>query len=79
MSWDAVEALFPQGVLDGAFDAFVSLVEELADGEEVWDSGCPVTTPAALGARLGDRVVVSMRKGWEQVAAVLGVLRAGCV
>ncbi|WP_234328344.1 AMP-binding protein, partial [Streptomyces sp. NRRL S-37] len=32
-----------------------------------------------LGARLGDRVVVSMRKGWEQVAAVLGVLRAGCV
>ncbi|WP_223179270.1 AMP-binding protein, partial [Streptomyces griseicoloratus] len=32
-----------------------------------------------LGVRPGDRVVVSMRKGWEQVAAVLGVLRAGCV
>ncbi|MEU1014056.1 condensation domain-containing protein, partial [Streptomyces sp. NPDC005890] len=30
VSWDAVEALFPQGVLDGAFAAFVSLVEELA-------------------------------------------------
>ncbi|MFC5219026.1 non-ribosomal peptide synthetase, partial [Streptomyces coerulescens] len=141
MSWDAVEALFPEGVLDGAFSAFVTLVEELADGAEAWEAECPTTTPAEhtavvaevnaterplptgllhepffaqaartphapaviwssgqltydelagrarrvaerlehLGTRPGDRVVVSMRKGWEQVAAVLGVLRAGGV
>ncbi|MEU6595525.1 condensation domain-containing protein, partial [Streptomyces sp. NPDC046881] len=45
VSWDAVEALFPEGVLDGAFGAFVALVEELADGEKAWQSTCPVTTP----------------------------------
>ncbi|MER5218731.1 amino acid adenylation domain-containing protein, partial [Streptomyces sp. NPDC002838] len=141
VSWDAVEALFPEGVLDGAFSAFVALVEELADGEEAWESGCSTTTPVAhaavvagvnatkrplptgllhepffaqaartphapaviwssgqltydelagrarwvarqlehLEARPGERVVVAMRKGWEQVAAVLGVLQAGGV
>ncbi|WP_380859462.1 amino acid adenylation domain-containing protein, partial [Streptomyces coerulescens] len=141
ISWDAVEALFPEGVLDAAFDAYVSLAEALGDDEAVWTSAGPVTTPAEhravvaevnaterplptgllhepffaraartphapaviwssgrltygelagragwvadrlaeLGVRPGERVVISMRKGWEQVAAVLGVLRAGGV
>ncbi|MFJ4526712.1 AMP-binding protein, partial [Streptomyces sp. NPDC088810] len=141
VSWDAVEALFPQGVLDGAFAAFVSLVEELADGEKAWQSACPVTTPADhatvvaqvnatertlpsgllhepfftqaartpdapaliwstgrltyaelagragrvtqhlhdLAIQPGDRIAVAMHKGWEQAAAVLGVLQAGGV
>ncbi|MFD6195055.1 AMP-binding protein, partial [Streptomyces sp. NPDC060275] len=141
VSWDAVEALFPEGVLDEAFAGFVALVESLADGEDVWEAACPVEVPAEhaavvaavnaterklpegllhepfferaalapdapaviwssgrmsygelarhagrvadrlgeLGVRPGERVVVSMRKGWEQVAAVLGVLRAGGV
>ncbi|MBD0418003.1 non-ribosomal peptide synthetase, partial [Streptomyces sp. TRM S81-3] len=46
VSWDAVEALFPEGVLDDAFSTYVSLVEELADGEGAWESECPVVTPA---------------------------------
>jgi nonribosomal peptide synthetase protein BlmIV len=31
-----------------------------------------------LGARRGDLVAVLMRKGWQQIAAVLGILQAGC-
>ncbi|HSF42281.1 MAG TPA: amino acid adenylation domain-containing protein [Thermoanaerobaculia bacterium] len=137
--WDAVEELFPAGLLDDMFAAYGRLVERLAEGEEAWRepvrgllpeaqlrileevnaTAAPVPAgllhepfleqarrtpeaPAVLtssrtvtygeldrlsralagrlqrrGARPNRLVAVVMHKGWEQVAAVLAVLRAG--
>ena len=36
VSWDAVEELFPEGVLDDMFAAYVGLLEQLAEGTEAW-------------------------------------------
>ena len=137
--WNAVEALFPDGMLDSMFGAYARLLERLAGDDAVWleegrpwlsesellarraanDTSAPLPEgrlhepffrraarrpddPAVLDsrrtlsygelARLAERtgellrargarpnrlVAVVMEKGWEQVAAVLGVLVAG--
>ncbi|HEX8191018.1 MAG TPA: non-ribosomal peptide synthase/polyketide synthase [Pyrinomonadaceae bacterium] len=137
--WDAVEELFPEGVLSDMFDAYGRLLERLAAGEEAWrepsrgllpgyqaeqraevnatDAPVPegmlhtlflrqvplrareaaVISPGRTlsyeelarlsnqtahllreaGARPNALVAVVMEKGWEQVVAVLAVLRAG--
>lgn len=133
LSWDAVEEVFPAGVLDEMFAASSSLLMRLVTDEETWQSTLPipVALPAAteqvkpfpditlsalfsqqaakrpqqraviahdrtlsysdlenqansVAARLnrygpgpGTLVGVVMKKGWEQVAAVLGILKAG--
>ena len=35
-NWDAVEELFPKGLLDDMFEAFCGLLEKLAEQEQVW-------------------------------------------
>ncbi|MEG4966392.1 amino acid adenylation domain-containing protein [Microcoleus sp. B6-A1] len=35
-SWDAVEELFPQGLIDEMFDAYCRLLQRLANEEETW-------------------------------------------
>ncbi|MEG4248113.1 amino acid adenylation domain-containing protein [Microcoleus sp. Pol10D4] len=35
-SWDAVEELFPPGMIDDMFDAYCSLLQSLANEEETW-------------------------------------------
>ncbi|MEG4197827.1 amino acid adenylation domain-containing protein [Microcoleus sp. Pol12A5] len=35
-SWDAVEELFPPGMIDEMFDAYCSLLQRLANEEETW-------------------------------------------
>jgi amino acid adenylation domain-containing protein len=139
--WDAVEELFPAGLLDDMLAAYLALLARLAAGEEAWREAAPLRLPAAsvahlaldaaahppaavaegllhapflaqvrerpespavltaektlcyrdlwqsaggLGRRLraagvepGSLVGVVMTKGWEQAAAVLGVLAAG--
>src|ERR1051325_9075098 len=130
LSWDAVEEVFPAGVLDEMFAASSSLLMRLVTDEESWQSTrpIPVALPAteqvktfpnvtlsalfsqqaarrpqqraviahdrtlsysdlenqanAVAAKLkryesGTLVGVVMKKGWEQVAAVLGILKAG--
>lgn len=133
LSWDAVEAVFPAGILDEMFAASTSLLRRLVTDDESWQSTrpIPVALPAAtkqvepfpnltlsalfseqaakrpeqpaviahgrtlsyshlenqanhVAARLkrhgigpGTLVGVVMKKGWEQVAGVLGVLKAG--
>ncbi|MEM7582347.1 MAG: amino acid adenylation domain-containing protein [Acidobacteriota bacterium] len=37
-NWDAVEELFPDGLLDGLFEAFYGLLSELASSDERWRS-----------------------------------------
>ncbi|MFG3259815.1 amino acid adenylation domain-containing protein [Streptomyces sp. NPDC048172] len=138
LAWDAVEELFPDGVLDAMFDAYSGLLTGLARVPAAWDAPLPGLVPATqletrakvnstaapepqellhqgavaaarrapgdvalrwdggtmthgellrralavadvlteTGHRRGDRVAVVMDKGWEQVAAVLGVLLA---
>jgi amino acid adenylation domain-containing protein len=45
-SWDAVEDLFPAGLLDDMFDAYRSLLERLAAGDDVWCAEQTVEVPA---------------------------------
>ncbi|HXM59150.1 MAG TPA: amino acid adenylation domain-containing protein, partial [Candidatus Dormibacteraeota bacterium] len=140
LSWDAVDELFPPGLLDDLLGAYAGFLRALAEDDEPWQrddaydwlparqrqrraavnatagpvpggllqdaflawaarepSRAAVIAPdrtltygelarlaggvacrlRALGIGRGELVAVSMPKGWEQVAAVLGVLRAG--
>ena len=43
--WDAVEALFPEGVLDAMFDAYCARVTRLAIDDSVWDVPTPSLVP----------------------------------
>ncbi len=36
LSWDAVEALFPEGLLDDMFDAYIRLLHRLSNDETSW-------------------------------------------
>ncbi|MCA9709960.1 MAG: AMP-binding protein, partial [Myxococcales bacterium] len=45
--WDAVEALFPEGLLDAMFAAFGRRVQELATTPSAWDQGRPELLPPA--------------------------------
>ncbi|MBV9447181.1 MAG: amino acid adenylation domain-containing protein [Streptosporangiaceae bacterium] len=139
LSWDAVEALFPGGLLDDMFSVYRDVLGRLGGDERSWDAEEPLAalppwqvterarandtargfppltlcelaeatarrTPGAvaviaggerlsyqevvrhahrlarrlamLGAQRGDLVGVVLDKGWEQVAAVLGVTEA---
>ncbi|MFI6531642.1 amino acid adenylation domain-containing protein [Nonomuraea sp. NPDC050547] len=44
VNWDAVEDLFPPGVLDGMFAAFAGMLERLST--EDWDAAVPCLTPS---------------------------------
>ncbi len=46
-NWDAVEDIFPTGMLDDMFKAYCHLVQRLADGEEAWQEETRQLTPAA--------------------------------
>lgn len=140
-NWDAVEELFPEGLLDSMFAAYCHLLNTLADTEEAWHQtvhelvpvpACDLqlyrevnntTAPESrqllhelflnqaeqrpdqvaviapgqtltygdltayalrIGGWLRDRgakanslVAIIMDKGWEQIAAALGVLHSG--
>ncbi|MGX5775919.1 non-ribosomal peptide synthetase [Methylorubrum zatmanii] len=138
--WDAVEDLFPTGLLDDAFEAYTDLVWQLAHPDSAaWEQPVAAPLPAgqsamraavnathralpagllhgpfldraraapdavaviaaertitygeldrasdrlaqsltASGARTGELVAVCLPRGWQQVVAVLGILRAG--
>lgn len=139
LTWDAVDALFPAGLLDDLFAAYTGWLERLAADEAAWTSAAPppllpewqcrlfadanataaeqpaallhagaaaqarlrpqapaVITPGrtlshaqlqALASRIGrflrgataagELVAVCMQRGWEQVAALHGVLHGG--
>ncbi|HKV37637.1 MAG TPA: amino acid adenylation domain-containing protein [Blastocatellia bacterium] len=137
-NWDAVDELFPDGLLDEIFQCYSRLLDSLSQEERNWDRHMPALVPAALdaiplsnfdptpvprvllhnliadqarkhpqkaailteaesisyeeldrradhlsvelrkrGARRNALVAVIMEKGWEQIAAVLGVLKSG--
>jgi amino acid adenylation domain-containing protein len=138
-SWDVVEELFPDGVIQDMFDAYCQWITVLSNNDQAWldttgnltpewqlslwesvnDTATKVPTgllhepffqqveyratqPAILsprkdlsyqqlanytyaiaaqlrewGAKPNQLVAVVMEKGWEQVAAVLGILQSG--
>jgi pyochelin synthetase len=45
LSWDAVEELFPDGLLDDMFAAYTGLVTRLATQEAIWSAGIVVELP----------------------------------
>ncbi|NUR04154.1 MAG: non-ribosomal peptide synthetase, partial [Streptomyces sp.] len=52
VSWDAVDALFPEGMLDDAFAAYEALLRRLATDQGSWDSADPAELPQRqLGVR----------------------------
>ncbi|HEX8652353.1 MAG TPA: amino acid adenylation domain-containing protein [Pyrinomonadaceae bacterium] len=51
INWDAVEELFPEGLLDDMFDAYCGLLQRLADDEQTWLSTTLDLVPAAQRAR----------------------------
>jgi amino acid adenylation domain-containing protein len=141
LNWDCVPALFPDGLLDDMFDAYIGFVRRLAIDEGAWQEEDTANTliPRAhlelqdtmnatettiseemlhtlftrqvaqrsahiavidtrlrlsyadldrrsnqvahwlrnVGVRPNQLIAVAMEKGWEQVVAVLGVLKAG--
>ena len=139
ISWDALEEIFPEGVLDAMFNAYLFLIEQLVDNQASWEEKNPLklyidnhykknkaviperessretlyalfekqcrqrtNEPAVIasskkisydelyelsknigfvlrknGAAKNQLVGIVMEKGWEQIAAVLGVLKAG--
>ncbi|MFY9573907.1 MAG: amino acid adenylation domain-containing protein [Blastocatellia bacterium] len=139
LNWDAVEDLFPPGMLDCMFESYCLLLRRLADEEAVWHEKQREITPSAqlerfagvnatdkplpakllhslfaeqvavrsgepavitadlvlsyeeldhrsdylvrglrdLGVRPNTLVGVVMNKGWEQVVAVLAILKSG--
>lgn len=138
--WDAVDALFPPGLLDDMFGACQALLDRLAQDDAAWTSpqprrllpdwqyrlfdaanateaalpASPLHAGAAVQARVrpdapavlwsqgmlthgqldahasrlgrwlrhtaaaGELIAICMDKGWEQVAAMLGVLHGAC-
>jgi amino acid adenylation domain-containing protein len=44
-NWDAVEALFPQGLLDAMFAAYCARIEQLAADETSWNTPTPTLLP----------------------------------
>ncbi|MFJ8313364.1 MULTISPECIES: amino acid adenylation domain-containing protein [unclassified Streptomyces] len=46
INWDVREGVFPDRVVDDMFDAFDTLIRDLADGEELWDTTDVVPLPA---------------------------------
>ncbi|MEU8924837.1 amino acid adenylation domain-containing protein [Kitasatospora sp. NPDC048545] len=139
LTWDAVEELFPEGLLDAMFEAYTGLLTALAERPDAWTDPYLGVLPAAqldayralnatdgplpegllhepfltrartapgrtavvsatgtvtygelerasaavahalraAGVRPGDLVGVRADRGWEQVAAAIGVIRAG--
>ncbi|MCT7952156.1 amino acid adenylation domain-containing protein [Ancylothrix sp. C2] len=55
-SWDAVEDLFPQGMIDDMFDAYCRLLQSLATEEETWHKTARKMLPPA---HLQQRAVVN--------------------
>ncbi|WP_217510267.1 non-ribosomal peptide synthetase [Streptomyces vilmorinianum] len=52
LTWDCVEELFPEGMLDDMFAVYTSLVERLAVDDALWEQELSVTLPAGqLAAR----------------------------
>ncbi|MEU7260676.1 hybrid non-ribosomal peptide synthetase/type I polyketide synthase [Streptomyces rimosus] len=139
VNWDVVEEIFPDGMIDTMFAAYLGGLRELCTGEQPWHRPAPMLVPEAEldrrravnettgpfahellhapflaqaarspertaviapgrtltygeldrrsdavadwlvegGAAPGALVGVVMEKGWEQVVAVLGVLKSG--
>lgn len=138
-NWDAVERLFPEGMLQDMFDAYCSLLRRLNCEQDAWHTATSDPLPPAqlrqravinqtatairpvmlhtlfqdqarqrsqqpavvaangvltyaqlqqwanhlggklrqMGARPNTLVAIVMEKGWEQVAALMGVLQSG--
>lgn len=49
-NWDAVDDLFQPGVLDAMFDAYASLLEQLAAHDSLWQQPLPALLPPAQQA-----------------------------
>jgi len=47
LAWDAVEALFPDGVIEAMFGAYIGLLNRLAGDASVWQEPIPALLPSS--------------------------------
>ncbi|ETF02458.1 peptide synthetase, partial [Advenella kashmirensis W13003] len=45
MSWDIAEGLFPEGMIESMFDAYLHLLTQLAGNEQAWTDPLPALVP----------------------------------
>lgn len=45
LAWDAVDGLFPEGMIESMFNAYLHLLQQLADSEQAWTVPLPVRLP----------------------------------
>lgn len=82
VNWDIRTGIFPDGLVESMFAAFEDLLQRLADGEDAWESSCPVPVPAgqlsrrpagggtAAAALLPERVLERARRHPDRTAVV---------
>lgn len=47
LNWDVVEEIFPDGMIDAMFGAYLDIVRELCDDEQAWRRPAPALVPSA--------------------------------
>ncbi|MGH3899438.1 MAG: amino acid adenylation domain-containing protein [Pseudonocardiaceae bacterium] len=47
LNWDVVEEIFPDGMIDAMFGAYLDVVRELCDDEQAWRRPTPALVPSA--------------------------------
>nr|WP_194238606.1 non-ribosomal peptide synthetase/type I polyketide synthase [Streptomyces spongiae] len=47
LNWDSVDEIFPEGLIDSMFAAYVDVLRELCEAEGSWQRPAPLLTPAA--------------------------------
>jgi len=47
LAWDAVDALFPEGLIDAMFGAYIGLLDRLAGDANVWQDPVPALLPSS--------------------------------
>jgi yersiniabactin nonribosomal peptide synthetase len=59
LAWDAVEQLFPEGLIDEMFGSYVQLTKQLADSKQAWQE-TPDVLPIAQQVRRKQEVTLSL-------------------
>lgn len=77
LNWDAVEGLFPEGLVEDMFDAYVRLLNRLAADDAAWLEASPLTLPEAQRqSRIGYNATESPLSGETLASLFLQQARA---
>jgi amino acid adenylation domain-containing protein len=86
VTWDSVDAAFPEGLLDRMYQSMMSRLQRLAADQSAWHTSLPASTPrwrnpdgallsAAPARSLIEPLLASAKSGPERIAVVHGEVR----